>query len=284
MIGFPKNCLAFAIFAVLFSEITAQNFVVFCPSLGFRSNVVFSSPLQPSFVHSVHCVSSFLNSRALLFGAVCRLPTCMFYPCLVLPGVAGDVLCVYRGTPLTLRQFLATYNRDYVMGGFGLNVHVDARLIDSLKGRRSFFLQKEDVARKTTYENHARPGECIFSEVVHVTQMHMWKFCTTCFSKNCPDSCESTITIRISPRVGLRPWKAPPPKVKNESMAHHTRRCWRATSTTISLRIAAGCRVLGGRGFWVVFASVWCLSAGCGLQNCSNERMMDDAAGHKVKC
>eukprot|EP00668_Euglena_longa_P036436 GGOE01046833.1.p1 GENE.GGOE01046833.1~~GGOE01046833.1.p1 ORF type:complete len:197 (+),score=39.76 GGOE01046833.1:273-863(+) len=43
------------------------------------------------------------------------------------PFHRGDVLCVYRGTPLTLRQFLVTYNRDYVMGGFGLNVHVDAR-------------------------------------------------------------------------------------------------------------------------------------------------------------
>uniref|UniRef100_A0A0G4GDC7 SET domain-containing protein n=1 Tax=Chromera velia CCMP2878 TaxID=1169474 RepID=A0A0G4GDC7_9ALVE len=38
----------------------------------------------------------------------------------------GDVLCEYTGTHLTLLQFLRTKDRTYVMGGFGLNCHIDA--------------------------------------------------------------------------------------------------------------------------------------------------------------
>jgi hypothetical protein len=40
----------------------------------------------------------------------------------------GEFLCVYRGTKLSLAQVMkmSVSDRDYVMGGFGLNVHVDA--------------------------------------------------------------------------------------------------------------------------------------------------------------
>ncbi|CEM26558.1 unnamed protein product [Vitrella brassicaformis CCMP3155] len=38
----------------------------------------------------------------------------------------GEVLCEYSGTVLTLRQLLQQRDRTYVMGGFGLNAHIDA--------------------------------------------------------------------------------------------------------------------------------------------------------------
>ena len=43
------------------------------------------------------------------------------------PRTAGELICVYSGTVLTLVQLMHTADRDYVMGGFGLNAHVDAR-------------------------------------------------------------------------------------------------------------------------------------------------------------
>lgn len=40
----------------------------------------------------------------------------------------GDLLCVYRGTDLSLKDVLKMKleDKDYVMGGFGLNCHLDA--------------------------------------------------------------------------------------------------------------------------------------------------------------
>ncbi|KAH0472019.1 MAG: hypothetical protein KVP17_005218 [Porospora cf. gigantea B] len=38
-----------------------------------------------------------------------------------------DHICTYSGTVLSLRQFLLTTDKRYVMGGFGLNHHVDAK-------------------------------------------------------------------------------------------------------------------------------------------------------------
>ena len=42
---------------------------------------------------------------------------------------AGDMLCVYRGTALTLAKVLkmSVSDRDYTVGGFGLNLHIDAK-------------------------------------------------------------------------------------------------------------------------------------------------------------
>mmetsp|Transcript_28497 Transcript_28497/g.51170 ORF Transcript_28497/g.51170 Transcript_28497/m.51170 type:complete len:205 (-) Transcript_28497:207-821(-) len=39
----------------------------------------------------------------------------------------GELVCVYTGTVLSLIQLMQTEDRDYVMGGFGLNRHVDAK-------------------------------------------------------------------------------------------------------------------------------------------------------------
>jgi hypothetical protein len=41
--------------------------------------------------------------------------------------VAGEVLGEYYGRVLTMYQAARLENRDYLMGGFGLNAHVDAR-------------------------------------------------------------------------------------------------------------------------------------------------------------
>ena len=41
---------------------------------------------------------------------------------------AGTVMCEYAGTRLSLAQMLRTTDKSYVMGGFGLNNHIDGRL------------------------------------------------------------------------------------------------------------------------------------------------------------
>merc|ERR1711991_328743 len=40
----------------------------------------------------------------------------------------GQLICIYRGTKLSFAQVLKLpmSEKDYIMGGFGLNVHVDA--------------------------------------------------------------------------------------------------------------------------------------------------------------
>ena len=50
---------------------------------------------------------------------------------------AGEVLCEYRGRVLSLAAVLrmSVRERDYVMGGFGLNAHVDGRLDPNMLGR-----------------------------------------------------------------------------------------------------------------------------------------------------
>eukprot|EP01067_Filipodium_phascolosomae_P008396 Filipodium_phascolosomae@DN7124_c0_g1_i1.p1 len=37
------------------------------------------------------------------------------------------VVCEYTGTQLTLREFLQTKDHKYMMGGFGINCHLDAK-------------------------------------------------------------------------------------------------------------------------------------------------------------
>ena len=47
----------------------------------------------------------------------------------------GEVLGSYRGRVLTLAQATKLPDRDYLMGGFGLNAHVDAREAYAMPGR-----------------------------------------------------------------------------------------------------------------------------------------------------
>ncbi|KAJ8608267.1 hypothetical protein CTAYLR_007264 [Chrysophaeum taylorii] len=47
----------------------------------------------------------------------------------------GEVVCEYRGRVLSLVQALRLPNRDYLMGGFGLNVHIDASEAYAVPGR-----------------------------------------------------------------------------------------------------------------------------------------------------
>lgn len=49
----------------------------------------------------------------------------------------GDVICDYRGKVLSLAQVLRLppEARDYLMGGFGLNVHIDASEAYAVPGR-----------------------------------------------------------------------------------------------------------------------------------------------------
>lgn len=47
----------------------------------------------------------------------------------------GEKVCDYRGRVLSLLQATRLENRDYLMGGFGLNVHVDASEAYSIPGR-----------------------------------------------------------------------------------------------------------------------------------------------------
>lgn len=49
----------------------------------------------------------------------------------------GDVICDYRGKVLSLAQVLRLPKgaRDYLMGGFGLNVHIDASEAYAVPGR-----------------------------------------------------------------------------------------------------------------------------------------------------
>ena len=39
----------------------------------------------------------------------------------------GDILCEYTGTELTLLQTIRLKDKTYLMGGFGLNCHIDAK-------------------------------------------------------------------------------------------------------------------------------------------------------------
>ena len=48
---------------------------------------------------------------------------------------AGEVLGTYRGRVLSLLQAHLLEDRDYLMGGFGINAHVDARFALSAEGR-----------------------------------------------------------------------------------------------------------------------------------------------------
>ena len=48
---------------------------------------------------------------------------------------AGTVLGEYRGRVLSLLQATRLKDRDYLMGGFGLNAHVDARFALTAPGR-----------------------------------------------------------------------------------------------------------------------------------------------------
>lgn len=47
----------------------------------------------------------------------------------------GEVLGVYRGRVLSLLQAHQLQDRDYLMGGFGINAHVDARFALNAEGR-----------------------------------------------------------------------------------------------------------------------------------------------------
>jgi len=47
----------------------------------------------------------------------------------------GEVLGRYRGVVLTLSKAAKLENRDYLMGGFGVNAHVDAREAYAMPGR-----------------------------------------------------------------------------------------------------------------------------------------------------
>ena len=47
----------------------------------------------------------------------------------------GEVVCEYTGKILTLLQMLKTEDKTYVMGGFGLNVHLDAKDCPDSMGR-----------------------------------------------------------------------------------------------------------------------------------------------------
>lgn len=48
---------------------------------------------------------------------------------------AGQVLGHYRGKRLSLAQAMKLEDRDYLMGGFGVNAHVDAREAYAMPGR-----------------------------------------------------------------------------------------------------------------------------------------------------
>lgn len=61
------------------------------------------------------------------------------------PFEAGEKVCDYRGKVLSLAQAMRLENRDYLMGGFGLNVHVDASEAYSIPGR--YVNDSGDVSR-----------------------------------------------------------------------------------------------------------------------------------------
>jgi hypothetical protein len=47
----------------------------------------------------------------------------------------GEVVCEYTGQVLSLLQALKSTDKSYMMGGFGLNVHLDARECPESMGR-----------------------------------------------------------------------------------------------------------------------------------------------------
>ena len=47
----------------------------------------------------------------------------------------GEIIGFYRGEVLTLREAMALQDRDYLMGGFGVNAHVDAQRAFAMPGR-----------------------------------------------------------------------------------------------------------------------------------------------------
>ena len=91
---------------------------------------------------------------------------------------AGELVCVYRGKRVSLADVnqlsLADGERDYVMGGFGLLWHVDAREAAGVKARYindtftgehnvRFEKVKGDLAAKAVALRDLRPGEELFA-------------------------------------------------------------------------------------------------------------------------
>jgi len=96
----------------------------------------------------------------------------------------GSVICEYRGTELTLLQTIRLKDKTYLMGGFGINCHIDAknhpevlaRFINDARNentQNSKFLKiKEEKKALVVALRDIRPDEEIYASYGNV----YWRF------------------------------------------------------------------------------------------------------------